>query len=79
MKVIFSTEVSFVEWQAVQKLDDLNYNLSVWRFRNTLTGEEGVGIFSKGYRRFFSREDYTPVLEKFLRYKRCDLFREAYQ
>ena len=79
MKVIFSTEVSFREWQAVQKLDDLNWNLSIWRFQNILTGEEGIGIFSKGQNRFFDRENYTLLLEKFLRYKRCDhLFREAY-
>lgn len=80
MKVIFSKEVSFSEWQAVQRLGDLNYNLTVWKFQNCLTGEEGVGIFSKGKQRFFDRENYTLLLEKFLRYKGYDhLFREAYR
>lgn len=79
MKVIFGDEDCFREWQAINKIDELTYNLEVWRFQNVQTGQIAIGIFSKGKSKFFDRENYTPLFKKFLRLKEYDfLFREAY-
>lgn len=80
MTVLFADEVSFREWQAIRKERELNYNLEVWEFQNSKTGKLALGVFSKGKQKFFDREDYTPLLQKFLTWKGCaSLFSEAFK